>query len=208
MICAYANEFSLFDLFNYQAGNTSTSSDAESSQASSLPGTGFAPDWDGVLPVQSAVNAYATINNLSLKIPAIGVNTSIVGVPKNESQWDVTWLGSSVGWLEGSEFPTRVGNSVLTGHVWNADNQPGIFVDLKKLKYGDQIILHAWNQDYIYEVRETKSVSPNSVSTVFTHKEDHSWLTLITCSSYDEKTKTYISRTLVRAVLLKVVDNQ
>jgi LPXTG-site transpeptidase (sortase) family protein len=207
MVCAYAKEFSLFDLFNINAGSSSTSSDEETNPAISLPRTGFAAGWNGVLPVQNAINAYSTINDLSIKIPAIGVNTSIVGVPQNDGQWDVTWLGSRIGWLEGSEFPTWIGNSVLTGHVWDTDNQPGIFVDLKKLKYGDQIILHAWNQDYIYEVRETKSVSPNSVATVFTHKEDHSWLSLLTCSSFDEKTETYTSRTLVRAVLIKVVDN-
>jgi|GEM_PF-1874452 len=206
MICSFANEFSLFDLFNKNANGASTSSEDQSGQASSLPGTGFAPGFSGILPLQNTANSYSTINDLSLKIPAIGVNTSIVGVPQSDGQWDVTWLGSRIGWLQGSEFPTWVGNSVLTGHVWNADNRPGIFVDLKKLKYGDQIIIHAWNQDYIYEVRETKSISPNSVSTVFTHKEDRSWLSLITCGSYDEKTGTYTSRTLVRAVLLKVVD--
>ena len=38
---------------------------------------------------------------------------------------------------------------------------------------------------------------------VFQH-EEKPWLTLLTCKEYDEKTKTYRKRVVVRAVLVKV----
>jgi sortase (surface protein transpeptidase) len=43
---------------------------------------------------------------------------------------------------------------------------------------------------------------PND-SSVMKH-EEKPWLTLITCKDYDEKSKTYKNRTVVRAALVKV----
>lgn len=95
------------------------------------------------------------------------------------------------------------GNSVLTGHVWDALNQPGPFAQLKSLKYGDQIKVHAFGQVYVYEITESQVIQPNDIAGVFKH-EDKSWLTLITCENYQDKTETYASRRMVRAVLISV----
>ena len=130
---------------------------------------------------------------------------TIVGVPQTRDGWNVTWLNRDAGWLNGSAFPTWNGNSVITGHVWDALNQPGPFAKLKDLKYGDQIEIHAFGQVYIYEVRESNTVSPTGASTVFKH-EERSWITLITCEDYKEQSQTYSYRRMVRAVLIKVVD--
>ena len=127
---------------------------------------------------------------------------NIVGVPLRNGGWNVAWLGKQAGWLEGSAFPTLQGNSVLTGHVALASGLPGPFVNLSKLKYGDQIILHANGQKYIYEIRANREVSPTD-SSVFKH-EEQSWLTLITCKDFDEKTNAYLKRVVARAVLVKV----
>jgi len=54
--------------------------------------------------------------------------------------------------------------------------KPGPFVNLSTLKYNDQIIVHAWGQRYIYQVRSVLEVRPDNVS-VISH-EDLSWLTL------------------------------
>jgi len=55
--------------------------------------------------------------------------------------WDVTWLEDNVGWLNGTAFPSWDGNSVLTAHVTDSNGLPGPFANIKKLKYGDQIII-------------------------------------------------------------------
>jgi sortase (surface protein transpeptidase) len=45
-------------------------------------------------------------------------------------------------------------------------------------------------------------VLPNDTSW-FKH-EEKPWLTLVTCRQYDAKTKTYLQRVVVRAVLVSV----
>lgn len=170
--------------------------------ATTLPGTGFAPFKVTSLPAQPLDKAYRA-TDLILNIPSLGVKTAIVGVPMTNNSWDVSWLGNSAGWLNGSAFPTWIGNSVITGHVWNADNTPGIFVHLKDLKYGDQIQVKAFGQTYTYEVRESQAVWPNQVSTVMQH-EDHAYITLVTCEDYNLFFTTYSFRRMVRAVLISV----
>ena len=59
---------------------------------------------------------YHTYDNILLEIPALDVQTDIIGVPVSAEGWDLTWLGGQAGWLQGTAFPTWEGNSVLTGH--------------------------------------------------------------------------------------------
>jgi len=168
-----------------------------------LPKTGFAPNEVTPLSVQPSSRLYAVMDDMTLDIPVLGINASIVGVPEVAGEWDVSWLGNEAGWLNGTAFPSWAGNSVITGHVFDANGKPGLFTDLTKLNYGDQIILHAFGQAYIYEVRETKLVTPNNISAMTQH-EDLPWLTLVTCRGYDEANNTYYFRYLVRAVQVKI----
>ncbi len=171
---------------------------------SSLPKTGFPMGRATPLPPQPAEKAYASYSDLTLEIPSLGVNAPIVGVLKSDDSWDVSWLGNSVGWLEGSAFPTWQGNTVLTGHVWNADNTPGVFNQIKTLKYGDRFYIHAYGQTYVYEVRENVQLwGLSRVDKVFQHKE-LDWVTLLTCEGYNPLTGDYLFRRMVRAVLVEV----
>jgi len=170
--------------------------------ASSLPETGFRHGSITSLPQQLTTKAY-TETAMLLEIPSIGVSMPIVGVPQSEAGWDVTWLGNSAGYLAGSAFPTWVGNTVITGHVWDAYNQPGIFSELKTLKYGDQVQIRAWDMTYTYEVRESKLVTVKNVEAAF-QSEAYDWLTLVTCEFYNPFTGDYLFRRSVRAVLVSV----
>lgn len=170
--------------------------------SSTLPGTGFSMAMKTDLPAQPASKAYSS-SEMTLEIPALKITTNIVGVPFIEDTWDVSWLGSSAGWLEGSAFPTWAGNTVITGHVWGADNQPGVFVDLKALRYGDQLTIQAWGHTYTYEVRQNKLVTSKNTKAVLQH-EELDWITLVTCEGYDPAAQTYSFRRMVRAVLVQV----
>ena len=92
---------------------------------------------------------------------------------------------------------------MLTGHVWNADNTPGPFARLNQLWWGDQVIVHAWGGQYVYEVRAVMQVSPGNTAAMMKH-EELPWLTLVTCRGYDETSGSYKYRVLVRAVLVDV----
>jgi LPXTG-site transpeptidase (sortase) family protein len=170
------------------------------------PETGFPARQRSVLPVQPKEKSYQQLGDLWLEIPRLGLKVSIVGVPLGaDNEWDVTWLGSQAGYLNGTAYPTRPGNSVLTGHVYTADGLPGPFIklnQLNQLRYGDEIIVHLAGQSYVYEVRENRIVSPHD-GYVFRH-QDYPWLTLVTCRDYDERTNSYRHRVAVGAVLVRI----
>jgi LPXTG-site transpeptidase (sortase) family protein len=169
--------------------------------AAAVPATGFAPNRVTVLSPQ--ITSFADLGDLWLEIPKLGVQMSIVGIPQSaDGQWDVSWLGNDAGWLNGTAFPTWAGNSVLTGHVWNADNTAGPFAYLNTLWYGDKVIVHAWGGQYVYEVRSVLQVSPGNTDAMMKH-QDQPWLTLVTCRGFDAASDTYKYRVLVRAVLVE-----
>jgi LPXTG-site transpeptidase (sortase) family protein len=166
-----------------------------------LPATGFPQNKVTQLPIQAV--AYSS-TDIWIEIPKLGLKMSVVGVPKTKTGWDVTWLNRDAGWLSGSAFPTWNGNSVITGHVWDALNRPGPFAKLKSLKYGDLIKVHAFGQVYTFMITENLLVKPADTKTVFIHA-DAPVITLVTCEEYMEATQTYASRRMVRAVLVSVV---
>ena len=164
------------------------------------PDTGFEP---GVQTAISGKNDLVPYSSLWLEVPALGVEMDIQSVPYTGGSWNVNWLGSNASWLQGSAFPTWAGNTILTGHVWNADGYPGPFINIKTLQYGDTINLHAWDQVYTYEVRETDLVRPEQISRVFQHVE-YDWVTLLTCESWDDNAGAYSYRRMVRAILVDI----
>jgi LPXTG-site transpeptidase (sortase) family protein len=170
-----------------------------------LPSTGFAPNIVTSLPLQPADLAYTEMGGVWLEIPSQNIKFDIVGVPQTETGWDTTWLDRNIGWLNGTAYPTWDGNSVLTGHVFDSNGKPGPFVNLKSLKYGDQIIIHMNGEMYIFEVRKTKLVRPETTGFALEHLEGGSFLTLITCQGYNEQASNYRFRRVVRAVLINVV---
>ncbi len=188
-------------LLAFSVAATNSGSSSSDPAPSILPATGFAPGMVTLLPAQPMAKAFSD-TGMQLEIPALDSTQSVVGVPGPD--WDVSWLGNQIGYLQGTAFPTWNGNSVLTGHVTDTNGNPGPFANLGSLAWGDQLIIHAWGQDYIYEVRSVNLwTSPNATDTLSQH-EDLPWLTLITCHGYDEKTNTYRWRTVVRAVLIEV----
>jgi LPXTG-site transpeptidase (sortase) family protein len=166
-----------------------------------IPETGFAPDRKTLLPSQTTV--YAELGGLWLEIPRLGVQMPIVGVPVANGKWDVSWLGSAAGWLNGSAYPTWNGNSVLTGHVYDAAGNPGPFARLNTLWWGDKVIVHISGAQYIYEVRSVQQSNPGNSAAMMKH-ETLPWLTLVTCRGYDISSDSYLYRVLVRAVLIEV----
>ena len=83
-----------------------------------------------------------------------------------------------------------------------ADGKNGPFAHLKTLTVEDYVFINNSGYRYIYKIDSINYVKPNDMS-VFSH-EDDSWLTLITCDSYDEKTETYLLRVVVRAQLVEI----
>lgn len=193
-ICANSAQFSLFELFIRAQ---------EETDVQILPSTGFHPNRLSQPGPQPAQKAYSELDQVWVEIPALKVKTAVLGVPTADGTWDVSWLANQLGWLEGSAFPGLEGNSVLTGHVYDANGKPGVLVGLRGLKWGDTIIVHAFGMRYTYMVQSVEAfVSPKNLS-VLRH-EDSAWLTLITCQGYDPNRDEYRWRSVVRAALAAV----
>jgi LPXTG-site transpeptidase (sortase) family protein len=183
-----------------KSGNTTTFS----TSGLLIPVTGFAPDQVTLLPAQPADKAYKPMNEMRIEIPTLGIDFPIVGAAATDTGWDLSWLQNSVAYLEGSAYPTWTGNTVLTGHVTDANNNIGPFSDIKGMQLGQRIYIHFNGQVFVYEVQENKKISPTDISTVFKH-EDYDWITLVTCEDYNKKVQAYKHRRMVRAVLISVI---
>jgi LPXTG-site transpeptidase (sortase) family protein len=165
-----------------------------------IPVTGFAPDI--VTPLDEITRPLYDATAIQIKIPVIGVDTSIVGVQIQDGGWNISWLQDQVGWLNGTAYPTRSGNSVLTAHVVNQDGKSGTFARLKYLGVGEFIYLFDAGYRYTYQVTSNQAARPDD-STLLGHL-DKPYLTLITCDRYDVKSSAYLQRIAVRARLVDV----
>jgi LPXTG-site transpeptidase (sortase) family protein len=189
---------------NGGGGNNDRAEATVQSVAALIPNTGFAPDHITDLPAQPTSLAYTSTGEMRLEIPGLSVDIPIVGVQQSGAGWDLTWLGNNAGYLEGTAYPTWAGNTVLTAHVLDATNTPGPFADLKALKDGDRVYIHANGSKYIYQVEKNSVISPYNTSAVFEHQE-YDWLTLVTCENYSSLFKRYTSRRVVKAVLVSII---
>jgi len=193
---------------NGGGGSTRKASDAakavEILNATLIPVTGFSPNTITALPAQPTDKAYSSLDGIRIEIPTLHINYPIVGVMFDKNNWDLTWLKDSVGYLEGSAYPTLEGNTVLSAHVVDANDNLGPFSDIKGMKTGEKVYIHAYGQVYVYQVQENRLLLPSNTSTVFQH-EENSWVTLVTCEDYNAKTGLYNYRRMVRAILISVV---
>ncbi len=166
-----------------------------------LPASGFSPGLITNLPDMPG-EIYESYPNLELEIPALGMKSNILGLHAINGEWDVSWLGNDLGYLQESAFPTWNGNSVITGHVYDAQGNPGPFNRLHTLHYGDLVYVKAYGQSYTYQVRDVQAIGPYDFKETFEH-QDNPWITLLTCQGYDEESGLYNSRLLVKAVLIE-----
>lgn len=140
--------------------------------------------------------------DLKLLIPSLRVDAPIYALPYENGDWDVSWLSDQVGYLQGTTFPTLEGNSVLTAHDLRADGLPGPFANLAEMRFGQKVIVEGFGSRYIYEVRSNQLFSPKATGIL--EDTEQSWVTLITCAGYNPHADEYLSRRVVRAVLVSV----
>ncbi|GJQ35093.1 MAG: hypothetical protein JETCAE01_11030 [Anaerolineaceae bacterium] len=169
-----------------------------------IPVTGFEPGVSSPLPTQTSKFAYTIEGDLRLEIPALSINQPIVGIPFLNDDWNVTWLGSRIGYLEGSAYPTWSGNTVLTGHATDLNGKFTSFGFIKDLKIGDKFMIHSNGLVYVYQIQQNRLISASSTSALFRH-EEYDWVTLVTCEKWNDYIGKFVQRRIVRAALVSVV---
>ena len=137
-----------------------------------------------------------------LAIPDLQVDSTVVLKPFVGNTWDIRGLNADVAWLEGTAHPAAGGNTVLAGHIMVRTIGRGPFRFLDRLKPGAKVVVYTQQKVYTYQVREQVVVKETDGEV--TQDMGQTQLTLLTCTTWDEKTETYLRRRAVFADLVEV----
>ncbi len=108
-----------------------------------LPRTGFSAARPHILNAMPKDLKYRSLNMI-LEIPALGIISEIVEVPVLDNEYAVTWLGDSVGMLEGSAQPGE-GTVILAAHNHLNNTESGPFALLSSMEEGDMVFIRDGN---------------------------------------------------------------
>jgi len=114
-----------------------------------------------------------------IQIPKVKIDLLVSPAKAKNEIWEISKDGAS--YLLGSGVPGRKGNSVIYGH-----NKNNLFGPIRWLKVGDEIrIKNRKGEEFLYKVKETKTVSPENIEVLAPTKD--STLTLYTCTGFMDR---------------------
>lgn len=123
---------------------------------------------------------------LSLQIPAIGVNTKLVGLGLTKSgALDVTKSGFPASWYTGAPTPGQVGPAIIAGHsTWS--KSPAVFYRLGSLRQNDLITVGRQDGSVAtFRVTRVELYDKSNFPTKSVYGNiDFAGLRLITCGGY------------------------
>jgi LPXTG-site transpeptidase (sortase) family protein len=165
-----------------------------------VPTTPSVPVQDGALgPAGPAAPA-----PVRLELPSLGVRAAVrpVGVDR-AGELEVPEDVAEVGWYRFGPRPGDAGSAVLSGHINSAEQGPGAFVGLSKLKVGDPVTVTTGDgKTRRYRVTATKEWPKSEVplDTLF-DRSGPARLTLVTCGGgFREDVRSYKDNIAVTAV--------
>lgn len=125
---------------------------------------------------QNLVRPY---NEFTLSVPALKIHQAKVVVDTNDFE-------NNLAHMPGTSLPGEKGNVFITGHsslpqLFNKNNYKTIFSNLPDIKKGDQIVVEALGQKFIYQVIGLKIVPPEDISVINPPNRVDRFLTLMTC---------------------------
>ena len=116
------------------------------------------------------INGYSPI--AIMEIPRIKLKQAIVtGIDDNTLQY-------FLGHFPDSAMPGEVGNFAVAGH--RVSDYTDAFINLYKVKAGDEVIINTRDKKYTYEIDDNFIVDPSDVEVL--EKSDFEKITLITCT--------------------------
>lgn len=109
-------------------------------------------------------------------IAKIGIDLPVFPAEVADNQWQTSAEGAS--YLLGSGIPGQKGNVVIYGH-----NKSHLLGPIKWLNEGEEIkVINRKGEEFVYQVVETKTVTPKNVEVLdFT---EEATLTLYTCTGF------------------------
>jgi sortase (surface protein transpeptidase) len=143
-----------------------------------------------------------------LRIPAIGVNSALLGLGLNKDrtvQVPPLSKDSRAGWYTGSPTPGQLGPSLLLGHVDSAEYGPGVFFKLGALHRGDTVdVTRADSTVAVFRVDRVAAFPKDHFPTLEVYGDTaNAQLRLITCGGkFDFGARSYESNIVVFASLV------
>lgn len=151
----------------------------------------------GTSETTTAASQPVPAQDSSIFIPSVGVSAPIITAILRDNTWDISQLGTKVGYLQGTPWLGSGSNTVLSGHVEMSDGRTGVFATLDEMQVGDLITITDNGVAYTYIVREMRYVEPTDLTPLYPSTTDQ--LTLITCSDYNFFSDVYETRLVVFA---------
>lgn len=173
--------------------------DAAAARNTTTPGVGAAAGLqDPVVPASAN-----TAPPVHISIPAIGVDSDLVGLDRGEDGWIQAPADyDAVGWYEKGVLPGEVGPAVIAGHV-DSPTGPAVFIDLPRLTPGDTVsIERADGSTADFVVTGLQTVEKDSFPTESIYAPAPTpQLRLVTCAgAWDPASGHYVDNLVVTAV--------
>jgi len=165
----------------------------------SASGTGAASGFQD--PVAAAPASTATPVHLS--IPAIGVESDLIGLDRGADGWiEAPTDFDAVGWYEGGVLPGEVGPAVIAAHV-DSPTGPAVFFDLPKLTAGDTVSVRrsdGTTADFVVTGLQTVEKDTFPTASIYAPVPTPE-LRIVTCAgAWDPETGHYVDNVVVTAV--------
>lgn len=152
----------------------------------------------------------ATSNPVSLAIPAIGVQSSLLSLGQTaQGSLEVPGPGpdyNKAAWYRLSPTPGSLGPAVILGHVDSKADGPSVFYRLGSLHPRDKVrITRADGSVATFAVDDVRRYHKTAFPTQLVYgNTDHAALRLITCGGpFDRDTGSYQDNIVVRASLVR-----
>ncbi len=116
-------------------------------------------------------------------IPGQKINLPIVEANVINGYWELSDTSASHG--VGSANPGETGNIVIFAHA-----RQGLFLNLKEVTAGDDVVILTKDRWYRYRVKELKDVYPNQIEVIAPTPDQT--LTLYTCSGFLDSTRRIV----------------
>ena len=136
--------------------------------------------------------------NAQITIPELGIDTDIVFAPVVYPTWDVSHLGSRLGYLEQTAWFGQGGNTVLAGHATDTALNPDVLYALGSLEQGAVIEVVVGAVALQYAVAGVYRAADTDVSLVL--PTDYEQLTILTCAPDSWNGITFTERIIVVAL--------
>lgn len=117
------------------------------------------------------------------------IASAIIDVPVKEARvikgyWEV--FSDTAGWGVGSAYPDEKGNTVIFAHA-----REKLFLNLRKVKIGDEITVFTQDKWYKYKIENIREVFPSQTEVIAPTAE--AVLTLYTCTGFSDTKRLIVT---------------